>query len=150
LAERLDVLDLIINTLREHERSLDEEIEKLRIIGDELQNLIQQPTIEGESPSGVIEEAEKPIDAQFSLETEAEGDPPEGEFWRRTLRRVLELLEKFEILSISELCRLTGGRRDWITGFLAALEALGILGRRGTRTHKLYHLTEKGLSLLGR
>jgi len=60
---------------------------------------------------------------------------PEG-----VLREVKRLLERNGLMSLSELERSLGVIRCWLSGFMAALEVLGIVECRGTRTHKLYAL----------
>jgi len=58
---------------------------------------------------------------------------------KRVLESVLEpLREKPRYLS--ELDRELGITRNWLSGFLAGLEALGIVNRRGTATFKIYEL----------
>jgi DNA-binding HxlR family transcriptional regulator len=42
--------------------------------------------------------------------------------------------------SLSELERSIGISRNWLSGFMAALEALGAVECRGTRTFKIYVL----------
>jgi len=41
---------------------------------------------------------------------------------------------------LSELDRELGISRNWLSGFMAALEAVGMVDRRGTRTLKIYEL----------
>lgn len=54
------------------------------------------------------------------------------------LREVRRVIERSGMASLSELERATGVSRNWLSGFMAALEALGVVECRGTRTYKLY------------
>ncbi|MEM3602770.1 MAG: hypothetical protein QXN87_08885 [Candidatus Bathyarchaeia archaeon] len=54
------------------------------------------------------------------------------------LREVRRVIEKNGMASLSELERALGVSRNWLSGFMAALEALGIVDCRGTKTYKLY------------
>lgn len=54
------------------------------------------------------------------------------------LREVRRVIEKNGMASLSELERALGVSRNWLSGFMAALEALGVVDCRGTRTFKLY------------
>ena len=65
----------------------------------------------------------------------ADTDDPEG-----VLREVKRLLSANGMASLSELERSTGISRNWLSGFMAALEALGLVECKGTRTFKLYVL----------
>jgi len=45
--------------------------------------------------------------------------------------------------SLSDLERGLGVTRNWLSGFMSALEALGMVKCKGTRTYKLYRLVEE-------
>jgi len=59
---------------------------------------------------------------------------------RGVLEDVRRLLSENGMASLSELERMTGISRNWLSGFMAALEAIGLVNCRGTRTHKIYML----------
>jgi len=54
------------------------------------------------------------------------------------LKEVKRLLERNGWMSLSDLERSIGVTRNWLSGFMSALEALGVVECRGTRTFKLY------------
>jgi len=58
---------------------------------------------------------------------------------RSVLEEVRRHLSKNGMSSLSELERSIGAR-NWLSGFMAALEALGVVECRGTRTFKIYVL----------
>lgn len=58
---------------------------------------------------------------------------PEG-----VLREIRRTIEKGGMASLSDLERVLGVSRNWLSGFMAALEALGVVECRGTRTYKIY------------
>lgn len=67
----------------------------------------------------------------------ADTDDPKG-----VLREARQLLSKSGMASLSELERRLGTTRNWLSGFMSALEALDVVECRGTRTYKLYMLRE--------
>jgi DNA-binding IclR family transcriptional regulator len=54
------------------------------------------------------------------------------------LEEVKRLLEQKNMATLSGLERSTGITRNWLSGFMSALVALGIAECKGTRTYKLY------------
>jgi len=62
---------------------------------------------------------------------------PEG-----VLREVRRVIERSGMASLSELERALGVSRNWLSGFMAALEALGVVECRGTKTYKLYMIKQ--------
>jgi len=62
-------------------------------------------------------------------------------------RLVLEEVERFlndsGMASLSDLERHLRISRNWLSSFMSALEALGIVECKGTRTYKLYMLTKE-------
>jgi Mn-dependent DtxR family transcriptional regulator len=56
------------------------------------------------------------------------------------LREVRGVLRRRGLASLSELERELGIRRSWLSGFMGALEALGVVECKGTRTFKIYVL----------
>jgi|GEM_PF-4465799 len=139
MAEKLDVIDFIISALREHERSLDYAINKLSELIDTCQRRAQgsefkSHTVQIRSPP---EHSSKP-----AVE---EGLSSEEDEAKQVLREILRLLDRYGFLSLTDLSRMVSeGTRNWLSGYMAALEALDIVKRRGTATHKLYTLTERG------
>ena len=63
----------------------------------------------------------------------ADTDDPEG-----VLREVKESLSRAEMASLSELEQSLRISRNWLSGFMSALVAVGMVECRGTRTYKLY------------
>jgi DNA-binding HxlR family transcriptional regulator len=61
---------------------------------------------------------------------------------RSVLEEVRRHLSKNGMSSLSELERSIGISRNWLSGFMAALEALGVVECRGTRTFKIYVLAK--------
>jgi DNA-binding HxlR family transcriptional regulator len=61
---------------------------------------------------------------------------------RSVLEEVRRHLSKNGMSSLSELERSIGILRNWLSGFMAALEALGVVECRGTRTFKIYVLAK--------
>jgi DNA-binding IclR family transcriptional regulator len=59
------------------------------------------------------------------------------------LGEVRRLLERNGMASLSELEKAIGVSRNRLSGFMAALEALGIFSCKGTRTYRIYMLAEK-------
>lgn len=60
------------------------------------------------------------------------------------LREVRRVIEKNGMASLSELERALGVSRNWLSGFMAALEVLGVVDCRGTKTFKLYMVKQTG------
>ncbi|MBS7646690.1 MAG: hypothetical protein QW566_00120 [Candidatus Jordarchaeales archaeon] len=60
-----------------------------------------------------------------------------------TLQQISRLLEKNGLMSLSDLERSIGVSRNWLSGFMAALEAIDLVERKGTRTFKLYMIKRK-------
>ncbi|MEM2045457.1 MAG: hypothetical protein QXO20_04675 [Candidatus Bathyarchaeia archaeon] len=58
------------------------------------------------------------------------------------LREVRRVIERSGMASLSELERALGVSRNWLSGFMAALEALGVVECRGTKTYKLYMIKQ--------
>jgi len=58
------------------------------------------------------------------------------------LKEVRRLLERNGWMSLSDLERSIGVTRNWLSGFMSALEALGVVECRGTRTFKLYAIKQ--------
>jgi len=174
MAEKLDVIDLIISTLREHERSLDEVSRELRETSGELGRSAEdireaahlfREAIETLRPSMSESESHTPKPPEPSRENAERDSQPdqiqprpmlehpsdeealsfEKAKMKETLRQILRLLDKYGFLSLTDLSRMVSeGSRNWLSGFMAALEALDIVKRRGTATHKIYILTERG------
>ena len=65
----------------------------------------------------------------------ADTDNPGG-----VLREVKRLLSVNGMASLSGLERSMGISWNWLSGFMAALEALGLVDCKGTRTFKIYML----------
>jgi len=61
---------------------------------------------------------------------------------RSVLEEVRRHLSKSGMSSLSGLERSIGISRNWLSGFMAALEALGVVECRGTRTFKIYVLAK--------
>lgn len=59
------------------------------------------------------------------------------------LREIRRHLERHGMASLSELERSLGVSRNWLSGFMAALEALGVVACKGTRTYKIYMLASQ-------
>ena len=59
------------------------------------------------------------------------------------LEEVRRFLDNSGMASLSDLERGLGITRNWLSGFMAALEALGLVKCKGTRTYKLYMLVEE-------
>ena len=55
---------------------------------------------------------------------------------------VKRFLSRNGMASLSELERSIGISRNWLSGFMAALEAVGVVECRGTRTFKIYVLAK--------
>jgi len=68
----------------------------------------------------------------------ADTDDPEG-----VLQEIRQFLSKAGMASLSDLERGLGITRNWLSGYMAALEALGMVECKGTRTYKLYMLIKK-------
>ena len=62
---------------------------------------------------------------------------------RLVLEGVRRFLNDSGMASLSDLERGLGITRNWLSGFMAALEALGLVKCKGTRTYKLYMLVEE-------
>jgi len=62
---------------------------------------------------------------------------------RLALKEVRRFLNDSGMASLSDLERGLGITRSWLSGFMSALEALGLVKCKGTRTYKLYMLVEK-------
>jgi hypothetical protein len=148
---QLDVIDLIINILREHEERFDDLLNRLETIISPNPTIIQ-PTFD---PLPPLESAD---DTQASPSDPAppppEIHPPEDDEedeekrrWKEMLQEVERLLKKHNYMSLSDLCRILPVSRNWLAGFMAGLQALRIVELRGTRTHKLYRLTQRGRKL---
>jgi len=60
---------------------------------------------------------------------------------KRVLESVLRLLQE-KPRSLTQLDRELGISRNWLSGFMAALEACEVVNRHGTRTFKIYELLE--------
>jgi len=140
MAEKLDVIDFIISALREHERSLDDAINKLSELIDTCQRRAQGSEFESHTvqirPPPQHEHPSKPAGEEI---------PSEEDEAKHVLRQILQLLDRYGFLSLTDLSRMVSeGTRNWLSGFMAALEALNIVKRRGTATHKIYTLTERG------
>ncbi|MEM2493656.1 MAG: hypothetical protein QXE23_08980 [Nitrososphaerota archaeon] len=58
------------------------------------------------------------------------------------MREVRRVIERSGMASLSELERALGVSRNWLSGFMAALEALGVVECRGTKTYKLYMIKQ--------
>jgi len=58
---------------------------------------------------------------------------------KRVLESVLRLLQE-RPRYLTQLDRELGITRNWLSGFMAALEACDVVNRRGTRTLKIYEL----------
>jgi len=64
---------------------------------------------------------------------------------RGVLEEVRRLLSQNGMASLSDLERSMGVSRNWLSGFMAALEAVGVVSCKGTRTFKIYMLkAERG------
>jgi len=57
-------------------------------------------------------------------------------------REVRRFLGDAGMACLSDLERELGITCNWLSGFMSALEALGLVRCRGTRTYKLYMLVE--------
>jgi len=68
----------------------------------------------------------------------ANTDDPKGLF-----EEVKRFLSRNGMASLSELERAIGVSRNWLSGFMAALEALGVVACKGTRTYKIYVLVDR-------
>mgnify|MGYP000421495462 CR=1 FL=1 len=190
MAEKLDVIDLIISTLREHERSLDEVSRELRETSGELGRAAEtireaahlfREASTASRPSASDSESSTPKppasssggkafhpirmvqEGGFKSHTVQIRPPPQPEHPskpaveevlpseedepKHVLRQILQLLDRFGFLSITQLQRLTSTSRNYLAGFLAGLESCNIITRRGTPTHKLYLLSEQGRRL---
>ena len=63
---------------------------------------------------------------------------------KRVWDEIKKYLEENSIASITDLNRALPVNRNWLAGFLSACECFGFIGRKGTRTFKIYTLAEKG------
>jgi len=68
----------------------------------------------------------------------ADTNDPEG-----VLQEIRQFLSKAGMANLSDLERRLGITRNWLSGYMAALEALGMVECKGTRTYKLYMLIKK-------
>jgi len=62
---------------------------------------------------------------------------------RLVLEEVRRFLNDSGMVSLSDLERGLGITPNWLSGFMSALEALGLVKCKGTRTYKLYMLVEE-------
>ncbi len=158
MAEKLDVIDFIITALREHERNLDRAVNQLcELLSDmrRSQSQSHQPSSSRSSISdsrGVSGGDRSASGRTSSSSGEAEGRElnAESSEEKAALQQILNLLNQHRFLSLTDVSRMTFdlGTRNWLAGFMAALEATGVVERRGTATHKLHVLTPRGRRLL--
>ena len=172
--DRLDAVDFILNTLKEHERSLDRIIAQLGEVTDLLRNatlefvgvIVQSHEPQTPPPDPPQPMTARPLENDDRKETERAGeremeepspsairpqieqfDDYEFSEEKELLIKILHNLAKLQYLSITDLCRIIGAPRNYLTGFMAALEACKIVSRKGTPTHKIYFLTRSGEQL---
>ena len=72
-----------------------------------------------------------------------ETEGPKDALTKDALKGVRRLLEKNGMASLSELKLELHITRNWLSGFMSALVALGIVECKGTRTYKLYVVVER-------
>jgi len=68
----------------------------------------------------------------------ADTNDPEG-----VLQEIRQFLSKAGMASLSDLERGLDITRNWLSGYMSALEALGMVKCKGTRTCTLYMLIEE-------
>ena len=175
--DRLDAVDFILNTLQEHERSLDRIIAKLGEAADLIRNatlelieaplqshesqvpppdspqpMTARPLSENDDRKGTeraeeLEMEESSLSAIRPHESIEQFDDYEFSEEKGLLIKILHNLAKLQYPSITDLNRAVEAPRNYLAGFMAGLEATNKVIRRGTPTHKIYLLTKSGEQL---